>query len=216
MIARKKTLIICLCIIILLISVLGAVYLYQNRIEALALEWDNAEQEQQLRDAYWRVNIVHYFAAGRPMSNIDTNTTYRPFMKIDSEINRFEIDAWTYLLLKMYEYNTGNTLAYEVLMDFFAQEFEPDGLLRLYNNGRHLEIQMFVEWMWSGDGWDQFNNYLERIGNILREYSATYEATGFVRQPLQSLSPQMLDALARAVADPEYVLDLSSLQRAGY
>ena len=215
MMERKKILILYVCTIVLLISV-GAVYLYQNRIEALALEWDNTEQEQQLRDAYWRVNIIHYFAAGRPMSNIDSNMTYRTFMIIDPEVNRFEIDAWTYLLLKMYEYNSGKTLAYEALIDYFSEEFEPDGSLRLYNNGRHPEIQMFVEWIWNGDGWDQFNYYLERIGNILREYNATYEATGFVRHPLEALSPQMLDALARAEADPDYVLDLTSLQRAGY
>jgi len=51
---------------------------------------------------------------------------------------------------------------------------------------------------------------------IYSDYLQTHEDAGFVVQRWFELSPQMLDALARAEADPDYVLDLTSLQRAGY
>ena len=41
----------------------------------------------------------------------------------------------------------GSVLCPWVATEFFANEFEPDGSLRLDNNGRHPEIREFVDWV---------------------------------------------------------------------
>ena len=87
--------------------------------------------------------------------------------------------------------------------------------MRLYNNGKHPEIEAFVTWMWESrrrEGANEFRSHLERIYS---DYTLD-NRENFTRQRFYQLSPQMLDALARADADPDYVLDLTSLQQAGY
>ena len=103
---------------------------------------------------------------------------------------------------------------YEIVIDYFSEEFEPDGSLRLYNNGKHPEIQALVEWRWERGSWTDFALYMQRIGDILSEYRTANEDVEIPR--INELSPQMLDALVRAEADPDYVLDLTSILEAGY
>ena len=47
-------------------------------------------------------------------------------------------------------------------------------------------------------------------------YFSEHRDQGFRSQPFFQLSSQIYDALARAEADPDYELDLTSLQEAGY
>jgi len=180
-------------------------------------------------------------------------------------INDFGIDARMYLHLIWYERETGNVLPFEMVVDYFSQEFEPDGSPRLYNNGNHPEVEAFVNWMWEEDPYPYVCNRLdERHGNwecrqrgadsfwgpgpqnhrwcefwaldfriwyvgqtyirnqrqFNREQRQLYgheiELDEFVHPHFFQLSPQMLRAFARAEADPNYPLDLTGLQRAGY
>ncbi|MCL2594738.1 MAG: hypothetical protein FWD83_04375 [Promicromonosporaceae bacterium] len=41
----------------------------------------------------------------------------------------------------------GTGLTYEILEEYFAHEFEPDGTLRLWVNGRHPEMEAFILWL---------------------------------------------------------------------
>jgi len=121
-----------------------------------------------------------------------------------------------YLILRMYYHRTGIVLAYETVVDYFSQEFEPDGSLRLYNNGNHPEIEAFVNWAWNGRLRQEMSDFINALELKYSLYFRTHASDGFVRQNFGRLSPQMLDALARAEADPDYVLDLTSLQQQGY
>ena len=207
--SKKKIIIISCIVVILAGSVFGAVR-YSNHIAL--------QQERQIRDAYWRVNLAHAVEHGFLMSPSDVY--YKPFREIPPERNRWGIEAWTYLFLKFYELETGSVLSYETLIDYFSQEFEPDGSLRLYNNGNHPEIEAFIVWMWNESRRQQlFGDFINYgISVILNEYiqADVDSELEHWRLRLISLSPQMLDALVRAYVDPDYVLDLTSLQRAGY
>jgi len=135
--------------------------------------------------------------------------------------NRFGIDVGIYLNIKFYEHESGNTLSYETLMDYFAEEFEPDGSLRLYNNGKHPELQAFVEWRWESRQQPRTHRSQVDIQLLMSARYQDYgrnndEFKGFPDITLGDLSPQMLDALVRSFFDPDYVLDLTSIQQAGY
>ena len=134
-----------------------------------------------------------------------------------SHINEHGVDAIIYLLTRFYYHRSGVYLSYKVVEDYFSEEFEPDGSLRLYNNGKHPEIEAFVTWMWEDLKGEEFNEFVRRIQGKASQYRREHRDHGFERQgPIDVFSPQMLDALARAEADPDYVLDLTSLQEAGY
>jgi len=133
------------------------------------------------------------------------------------ELNEFGIQVRAYLFLKKYELETGNTLSFDTVLDYFSQEFESDGSLRLYNNGRHPEMQAFVEWMWEGMRLRDMITFVDYLHfNIYTNYFFENKDEGFQDQVFHRFSPQMLDALVRAYTDPDYVLDLTSLQQAGY
>ncbi|MCL1989341.1 MAG: hypothetical protein FWG67_00470 [Defluviitaleaceae bacterium] len=130
-------------------------------------------------------------------------------------VNDHGIDWRVYLILRMYYHRAGIYLAHDKLIDYFSEEFEPDGSLRLYNNGLHPEIEAFVTWMWEGRRKEEFEAYRLRIDTIFSNYVSEHRDRGF-NIPRRDITPQMYDALARAEADPDYVLDLTSLQEQGY
>ena len=138
----QKKLLVALCII----TVISVIVFGGFRI----LEYIEGKNEREIMSAYTR---LHY-AVGWGLGN-ETEpflSEYLPFF--DPEIpvveNGFGIRVDTYLMLKMYEIRTGGALSFYTLVDYFSQEFEPDGSLRLYNNGKHPAIQAFVEWVWEG------------------------------------------------------------------
>ena len=63
------------------------------------------------------------------------------------------------IALQRYQEDTGVTLTFEEIDAFMSQEYEPDGSLRLYNNGLHPEIAKYVRW---------FSKYVHP-GDILEE-----------------------------------------------
>ena len=126
------------------------------------------------------------------------------------------IDVTGYLLLRMYYHRTGILLTHETVVDYFSQEFEDDGSLRLYNNGNHPEIEAFVTWAWEERRRQEMIDYFDIVHNIYTRYFLDHREEGFNLQNFNYVSSQMLDALARAEADPDYVLDLTSLQQQGY
>ena len=136
-----------------------------------------------------------------------------------SDFHPYGIGMYNYIALQMYYHRagTGIYLSWEMLIDYFSEEFESDGTLRLYNNGNHPEIEAFVNWMWEGQRGPELLRYWnDELRNIYDHYLLEHEDTGFEWIPFDYLSPQMIDAVARAEADPDYELDLTSLQEAGY
>ena len=147
---------------------------------------------------------------------------------IPLNLNSYGINVFAYLNLRFYYRETGVYLPWSIVKDYFSEEFEQAGERRLYNNGRHPEIEDFVTWMWEerkGGGGRSSGGagivgeaveYQDEIERIYTVYFFENRDNGFETRSLTEFSPQMLDALARAEADPDYELDLTSLQEAGY
>ena len=224
---KKKWIIyVCLALIILSGVAIFGIYTYvdivrQRELEANELEIEMAEQ-RRIMETYERVNVLFGLATG-PYSTFGREAAllhggrFRPLRETPAERNSFGIETGRYILLRMYYHQTGMLLAYETVIEYFSQEFEPCGALRLYNNGKHPELEAFVEWMWEEPSrLHSSNDYLFTLYTIHQEYNSVSNDAGFVRQDFFALSPQMLDALARAEADPDYILDLTNLQQQGY
>ena len=220
----KRKYLLVIGVIILLSSFAFIGYqIYEQRKEEARM----AEEQREIEEAYrW----IHY-SIGRlvhgqdwdilPQESLASLSVYRPLDSFQTQPNDFGILYRTYLILRMYYHRGGVYLSYETLIDYFSEEFEPDGTLRLYNNGHHPEIEAFVVWMRKEprrtnlrDG--EFDEYQESLNDIYRVYVLEHQDEGFRRERFSELSPQMYDALARAEADPDYILDLTSLQEAGY
>jgi len=191
-----RKIILAICIVGLLIGgVVGAIRILEHN-----------EQQRAIASAqgyaYSRVN----YAFGMISIFPEDSAVYKPLR------NRFV--GYAHLRLVWYERETGVTLSIETVIDYFSQEFEPDGSLRLYNNGKHPGIEAFVEWIREGGRWWTVERFIDEVRSIYFAYGRANEE--FVLQLFPDLSLEMLRALARAEADPDYVLDLTSLQRAGY
>jgi len=151
---------------------------------------------------------------------LELMSTYQPFdILVDGSPNEHGIFHRLYLKLRMFYHQTDIYLSYEKLIDYFSEEFEPDGTLRLYNNGNHPEMEAFVAWIRVGlRGWSnrhtkgsrELEEYMDKLHTIqLRYHSENQE---FRLENFSNLSSQMFDALAQAEEDPEYVLNLMSFQ----
>ena len=185
-----------------------------------------AEAEQRhVEECYAKVNFAVRNWSGHP--HVDA-TEYIP-LPDPAGRNRFGIEVPTYLMLKLYEADTGVSLPYGVVADFMSEEFEPDGSLRLYDNGLHPEMEAFVDWAWdqrlqqleSGRAsfslwFIRYEEYEFRLHQIYRMYFHEHRDEGFENDWFLGLSPQMIDELARKDADPGYEMDLLGLQRQGY
>ena len=185
-----------------------------------------AKEEERIADAYTRVNVAFsmmnitgverqsLIEIGVVTGIARTRTTgFVSRSKEGSRLNEFNIYAGIYLSLRFYENRTGIYLSYDKVIDYFSQKYESDGTLRLYNNGKHPEIEKYVDWFWNNLA--EFDEFDRRVFQIYIDYvneNENFELKGVI----SNLSPQMLDALARAEADPDYVLDLTSLREQGY
>ena len=213
-------------IIVGVIAILsGSIFIYQTieRREREAIEME----ERRVREAYNRINIAfgmcYLDSTGRNILIEDGESAiflqdfewseYRAYHEEPWGVNEFHINVTTYLPLRFYENRTRIYIPYEKIKDYFSQEFEVDGSLRLYNNGNHPEIEAFVNWFWNNLA--DFVEFDNRVRELYWDYIFTNE--GFERRgTFFNLSPQMIDALARAEANPDYVLDLTSLREKGY
>ena len=196
----------------------------QPDLEEIRME----EERQRIAYAYLWLHRAVGFPMGFYLPDIGFITlpeeqrewlsTHSPFYKVaDSDPNEYGIHAWVYMLLLMFYHRTGTNLSYEQLVAYFDEEFEPDGSLRLYNNGLHPQIEAFVEWTRRTEPWlrnSEFSEYWSALSRIYRSYLREVQGMEFEESRLIHLfnqSPQVLDAVTRAYADPDYVLDLTSL-----
>ena len=224
----SKRIILVVCIVLIITgTVAGGIllhgHMYQRRVEAMIEAEIQAHRESVM--PYIRLHYAFDRNADpeEMLTEYQRNRTYEysgrfiPLLENDALVNQWGIDVVIYQLLLFYRSHTGNVVPYELVVDYFSEEFEPDGSLRFYNNGNHPEIEGFVTWMWEGRRRYESRKFATSIELIYIDYTSmrrddeTWTHINFFR-----LSPQMFDALARAYADPDYVLDLTSIQQAGY
>jgi len=214
----KRKIVVTLCIIATLAVATITTILIHNHIIQQREENAIMEEERMIRGIFLREQYA--FGLSIDPDNI-TESDYHwygnvPPPSTTHERNRFGLNVYFYLFLYLYERETGIVLPHDTVVEFRQHRLEPDGSLRLYNNGRHPEVQKYVEWVWEGRHGQKLTDFAESIEDMYRDYFFDNRDEGFEIQPFFELSPKMLDALIRAHFDSDYVLDLTSIQQAGY
>ena len=116
-----------------------------------------------------------------------------------------------YLRMAYYRQQTGAEFYYEDVLEYLSQEYEEDGSLRLYNNGFHPEMELYIEWV--NNYFEEGNAYIEEISRLHGVYYFAHRDEGFESSPLYTWSRAILDELIKKEADPEYEMDLLSIQQ---
>jgi hypothetical protein len=217
----KKWVKIILCIFIAGLIIAGGIvgglkimeYTEEQKMEMEKAQAEAAEKERIAR-AYQKINYAIFMAANDD-EDLHRRGMYLSFPDPRPDKNPYGVDIDIYLALKKYEKSTKNTLKYEALRDYVSQEYEPDGTLRLYNNGRHPEVEGYVEWMWEHK--KEAENYARELETLYFRYWREHrdEMGANDLRVFYSISPQMYDELAKKEADPNYEMDLVSLQEQG-
>jgi len=229
MLQKQKVLKYAICAVLLIGLIVSVVMLLHQRgvLRGRAVGMDLAQkleiaEERRIASAYVQLNYAFLIALDPcrwgEEAAYDHASRYIDLHEQRPKNETFGVNVTIYVLLLMYYHRTGITLEYEAVFDYFSHEFEPDGSLRLYDNGNHPEIEAFVRWMWDGRRRQELNEYWDNLNAIFMQYVIRHRDDGFVSPDgfFLALSPQMLRALARTEADPDYVLDLTSLQQQGH
>lgn len=239
--SKRNTVITCIsvaAVALLVAAVFGYIRLSEYNEQQRLIEQTRLEQEA-IQDAYIKANYAFRLTTG--LTDAEHRQREGIYLSFGSYVkeNQYGVAWHTYLALKYYDKITGIVITYDVVTDYLSEEYESDGTLRLYNNGRHPEIEAYVDWMWQRREM-QIENPLsaEEINRIAPGYApgalielkafmwlleqdyyayfSEHQAEGFVGNPFNTLSPQMYDELVRKEADPDYEMDLLSLQQQGY
>jgi len=107
-------------------------------------------EENRIVEAYRRLNDAFVAANHERFGPL----RYVPLSELLPGHNDSGLCVNLILFLRYYEHSTGTHLAYRTVVNYFSQEFEPDGSVRLYNNGYHPEIEAFVEWVSETANWE--------------------------------------------------------------
>jgi len=212
-------------IIVFAIILLSITSLTIMRIQAHN-KLEEARVEQESHELALTYVYLHY-ALGRisthpdqllylPSDVIVTFTrwaTYQPLESFaeNSPPNESNIFTCIYTILRMYYHKTGVYLPYDLVVDYLSEEFESDGLIRLFNNGNHPEMEAFVIWMVTGHRRAELENYFRIQNNMVRDYLRRHGCLDSNSLNINNLSTEIIDTLSRAEADPEYILDLTGL-----
>ena len=199
-----------------IIVVLVGIFLVSGLITMIVTSGEKSKinEEDEVRLAYGELHRAFGMSLGYGPEFAEFNGTYKPFPAVSESENKFGINPRIYIYVKMYESKTGKTLTYQKVIDYFSQEYEPDGSLRLYNNGLHPEIAEFVIWQQGRE--EERINYRHTLMGLYGEYYINNKNKGFENRLITGLSPQMLDELVKKEADFDYEMDLFSLQKQGY
>lgn len=200
-------------IALLLLTVLCAIGIF-GVIKLQEYKRMKAEEQKalEIKLAYQKFNRSVYLAVGEA-GLLEYEGIYKAPPTTFN--NPYGIHPGIYVDLLFYRKDTGKTLTYETFIAYWSQEFEPDGSLRLYNNGLHPEIEAYITWIGEVPK-DSISKYTNRLRELYATYWSEHETNGFKSRSLGLLSPKMYDELAKKEADPNYEMDLLSLQQAGY
>ena len=116
----------------------------------------------------------------------------------------------TYIFLAFFRKETGVGLTYEMVIDYLSQEFEDDGEIRIYTNGRHPEIALYIEWADDISNDQIRRDWDIRIANLYWGY--TWDNQPLPRTDPSFLPIEMIDELINKAIDPDYEMDLTSIQ----
>ena len=206
----KKTTIVAIVLAIAIITpvVIIAASTRNERIEQRKAELLMSNPEE-IRSAYQRQNSV--FRGLLYWSRTEDRKIQSVFLPIN--IRNPNIDGLStsiYMDLTLYRQVTGRSLTYNHVIDYLSQEFEDDGEIRIWINGRHPEISAYVEWQRSDRNHSETYLYSDRLTEIYNDYVRRNHIPRTFN--IFSLPLEMIYELISAESDPDYELDLTSIQ----
>lgn len=176
----KKKWIAILCAVVVLIGSLTTVFILKDRKDNMKNITVEKAYDYQFT----------YFSL-RPTEN-DPDYVYLPFSEYDRN--------YLYCFLAYYEQQTGNTLTVEEIKDYLSQEYEEDGTLRLFNNGRHPKILEYIKWATTDNHGVDMNEYLFLIVGLSTNVKEELGLDG----KFENLTYASLDELMKKETDPNY------------
>jgi len=204
---KKKILAIVIVVIVVAGTIVGTLKIVGSNAGNGTRQEELELQQKHLRRRYARQNIV--FA-----SLTDVYVTRRSSQYLPVNIERPNIDGidlGIHWWLTFYERETGNILTYEQVLDYLSQEFEDDGEVRIFTNGRHPEIAEFIDWAYDFWNSEDMHAFISSVTDIFDAYFDEREGTPRFAS-IFLISVEMLDELLKKESDPDYELDLTSIQ----
>ena len=191
---NKKNLIITIAVVCVMVIAYGA-YKFVN--------YDHDKWLDELKMAYYTQNM-----AFPTIVNVSLDNCYK-YLPVNLSIPQVnDIDNLKYLNLAFYKKTTGKSLTYDQIIEYLSEEYEDDGEVRIYINGRHPAIADHIEW--SKQSVKEWSAYRNLVNNIFETYCD--ENKEFARCALNLVPVEMLDELIKSEADPRYEMDLLSIQ----
>ena len=211
----KKKILMAVLIFVILAATLIAVF-FITRYTENRQEGQSVISQEELREAYRRRSRY----LGRLLYDFD-DTEFRAggsrreelysFMSVDPfRPNVNGVNTVLYIIFEYYRRSTGNNLTYDMVIDYLSREFEDDGEVRIHINGRHPEIVDYLEWAYMMP--NSSSVFVNRLRELFYEYADENNLPVGDFRHFEHLPTEMIDALMRKEADPNYVLDLTSIQ----
>ena len=195
---KKRTILIIVVVLLLGISAIPVTIKIQE-----GRRWKKPEELQM---AFHSQNIAFAHMVNAASASEDECKMYMPICFRNPHIEGICIT--TYERIAFYRRETGGNLTYEQVIDYLSQEFEDDGEIRIYTNGRHPEIATYVEWI---------NKYMSKWHDCVARMRHIYLAYAEENEPFPVTSSlylplEMSNEIAKKDADPDYEMDLASIQ----
>jgi len=114
-----------------------------------------------------------------------------------------------YIWFAGYHKYTGKTITCQQVIDYLSNEYESDGAIRIYDNGRHPEIASYVEWAWSHQ--NELDEYEYRLSQLYFAYSHDNHGLKMIAEEYWSTAT--IDELIKKEADPSYQMNLLAIQQ---
>ena len=201
-------------IFIVIILVLGCgVWLLSDLGSKAFDEFVAPIENERLRSFYDKQNYAFLLTSEQNPTAAE-NRGYQPLPPVQQSVNKYGINIYRYIFLKLYAKQSGKILTYERVADYLSREYETDGRLRIYYNGSHPDIEDYV--VWAQGRKHEMLQYASDLQEYYEAYCQANADRGFESRAFSQLSPQMLDELAKKEANTNYELDLLALQNQGY
>jgi len=188
---KKKFLAIALTVIVLIAAIPITITLVNNHRERTQLE---------LMQAYAKQNIEF-----RNLVNADWNNRHQYFPPNSGVPTIDGVCVGLYMMFAHFRQMTDIDLTYDMVLDYLSQEFEDDGKIRIFTNGRHPEIAAYLEWIRDAVNLLNVRAYVDMLDLIYTLYADANE--GFPVANIYFLPVAMIDELIRKATDIGIVVD---------
>ena len=193
---KKKFLAIALTVIVLIAAIPITITLVNNHRERVQFE---------LEGAYVNQNI--YFGSLVNPDRDNRHQYFPPNLRVPTIDG---ISTGIYMTIAYFRQMTDVDLTYDMVLDYLSQEFEDDGTIRIFTNGRHPEIAAYFKWRQDTVSVNDVHAYINMLDVIYTLYAEANE--GLPIANIYLLPVAMLDELIRKATDIGIVVDLDLME----